>query len=208
MPLHYQDDMSGIWVTRCVTWVDDLAVSVCAAADQVVDKAAHMMSIIQDTMLEHGMVLTCGAGKTAAIFAFHGEGALTKARQVFERTSSEGLCIMSEHFTQGLSQDPNCCALQTSWWTHHKNGKLFARDQGADCQHHGQVASLEQVVEKPQLGGGEEASFDQEYWHPSAHLACWNLDGSHAGRIRLHGRLVFSVILHISRSIPETTKGK
>ena len=96
MPLHYQDDITGRWLTRCVTWVDDLAVSVCASADKVVDKAVHMLSIIQDTMLEHGMILTCGVGKTAVMVAFHGEGA-TKARQAFERTSGAGLHVMSEH---------------------------------------------------------------------------------------------------------------
>lgn len=96
MPLHYQDEEIGLPIAGCVTWVDDLAFSVCATAEQVVDKAVHMFSIIQDAMLEHGTVLTSGVGKTAAIFAFHGEGA-TKARQDFERAAGGGLHIMSEH---------------------------------------------------------------------------------------------------------------
>ena len=96
MPLYFRDAITGQPIARCVTWVDDLAVSVCASAEQVVNKAIHMMSIIQEVMLEHGMVLTTGVGKTAVIFAFHGEGS-TAARQNLERNYKDGLPILSEH---------------------------------------------------------------------------------------------------------------
>ena len=96
MPMYLRDERTGQPIAMCVTWVDDLAVSVCATAEQIVGKAIHMLSIIQDIMLEHGMILTTGVGKTAAIFAFHGEGA-TQARQALESNFKDGLRVMSEH---------------------------------------------------------------------------------------------------------------
>ena len=54
-------------------------------------------------MLEFGLHLSFGAGKTAAMIAFHGKGA-TKARQHMENTHGDSLIVLTEH--QGAAKVP------------------------------------------------------------------------------------------------------
>ena len=82
--------------TRRVTWVDDLALSVQKPADQVVTATASLMSIILDVMTEHGMELSFGKGKTAAMFTFRGKNAV-EMKQRFEKECQDSLPVMSEH---------------------------------------------------------------------------------------------------------------
>ena len=92
------------WATSdCVTWVDDVAFSICEMAEGIIAKVTHLISIIQDTMIEHGMELTYGAGKTAVMINFHGKGA-TKARQDFENTQEGFVRAITEH--QGVVKIP------------------------------------------------------------------------------------------------------
>ena len=102
MPL-YSRDADGFCSTRCVTWVDDLAISVEATAETIVTKATQMLAVVQEVMLEHGMRLSYGMGKTAVVAAFHGHGAI-KARQKFEQTSKQGIPVFTEH--EGCSYIP------------------------------------------------------------------------------------------------------
>eukprot|EP00435_Cladocopium_sp_Y103_P041759 s1783_g11.t1 len=83
-------------MTAYVGWVDDLALSVTAEATEVVRKTVQLTSIVLDVMIEHGMQLSCGKGKTAILFEFHGKGS-TKAKQQCERDAGDGLWVMSEH---------------------------------------------------------------------------------------------------------------
>ena len=79
-----------------VTWVDDIAFSLTGEAQQLVSKTKKLLAIVQDTMLEHGLALSYGVGKTAVMFSFHGPGA-TAARQETEQKYRDGLPLLSEH---------------------------------------------------------------------------------------------------------------
>ena len=78
-----------------VTWVDDSAFVVFSHAETIVAKTALTASIIMDTMLEYGMRLSYGVGKTAVMVAFHGPKAVT-ARQEFEQKHPEHIPVMSD----------------------------------------------------------------------------------------------------------------
>ena len=202
MPLHYQDDHTGMRVTRCVTWVDDLAVSVCASATQVVDKAIHMMSIIQDAMLEHGMVLTCGAGKTAAIFAFHGEGA-TKARQTFESTNGGHLCVMSEHV--GCLKIPVVAHYKHLGGHITRTGSCLQEIKTRSASTLAKLHPLRKLLKNPKLGNEKRG-----FWLKAlAFLCClYTLGLGRTSRKEnmMHGKQVFFVF--ISRFSPETSRAK
>ena len=103
MPL-FPGNGNGLEASNCVTWVDDIAISITSNADLVVTKMMHTLSLmVQDTMLEFGLQLSYGAGKTAAMVAFYGKGAV-KARQSFESTHGDHFSILTEH--QGAVRVP------------------------------------------------------------------------------------------------------
>lgn len=83
-------------VSDVVTWVDDIAFSITDEAHQLVPRTLQLLAIVQDTMLEHGLALSYGVGKTAVMFSFHGQGA-TAARQETEQKYRDGLPLISEH---------------------------------------------------------------------------------------------------------------
>eukprot|EP00435_Cladocopium_sp_Y103_P017695 s325_g4.t1 len=83
-------------VSRTVTWVDDLAVSIQADPEHLVSKTTHVASIIQECMLEHGLSLSYGAGKSAVMLMFHGKRS-TKARQHFEQNFKSGVPVCTEY---------------------------------------------------------------------------------------------------------------
>ena len=83
-------------VSQMVTWVDDIAFSITADADLLIRKTMDMLAIVQDAMLEHGLSLSYGVGKTAVLITFHGKGATT-ARQEAEQKYGHGLVLVSEH---------------------------------------------------------------------------------------------------------------
>eukprot|EP00435_Cladocopium_sp_Y103_P043087 s478_g12.t1 len=98
-------DMAGIpllqpvpggQVSNTVTWVDDLAISLQESAEHIVSKTIHIIAIIQETMLEHGLSLSYGAGKSAVMFTFHGPQA-TKARQDCEAEHKQGIVVLTEY---------------------------------------------------------------------------------------------------------------
>ena len=83
-------------VSDVVTWVDDIAFSITGGAHVLVDKTMQLLTIVQDTMLEHGLSLSYGVGKTAVMFSFHGEGAIA-ARQETGQKYQDGLPLLSEY---------------------------------------------------------------------------------------------------------------
>eukprot|EP00435_Cladocopium_sp_Y103_P046691 s371_g13.t1 len=87
-------------ISDMVTWVDDLAISVTSTPGTLVNKVVEVMQIIQDSMLEHGLALSFGAGKTAVLMAYHGKGAV-QARQQMEEKYKDGIPILSE-FAPGV----------------------------------------------------------------------------------------------------------
>ena len=62
-------------LTNCITWVDDVALAITAPASQLVQRTEHLLSIIMDVTLEHGMRMSYGQGKTAVVLDFKGRGA-------------------------------------------------------------------------------------------------------------------------------------
>ena len=95
MPLYSQDG-DGLHSMRCVTSVDDIAISVVDTPENVVAQATTMLSLVREVMVEHGMRLSFGVGKTAVVAAFHGRGA-TKARQKFDQHAKRGIPVFTEH---------------------------------------------------------------------------------------------------------------
>ena len=83
-------------VSNMVTWVDDIAFSITEDADRLMIKTIVLLAIVQDAMLEHGLSLSYGVGKTAVMISFHGKGA-TAARQAAEQKYGQGLALVSEH---------------------------------------------------------------------------------------------------------------
>ena len=83
-------------MSRCVTWVDDIALAIMAEAETVVQHTQTMLSIIMDVTIEHGMRMSYGQGKTAVILEFRGPKAV-KARKACEARFPEGLMVLSEH---------------------------------------------------------------------------------------------------------------
>ena len=83
-------------VSNMVTWVDDIAFSITEDADRLMIKTIDLLAIVQDAMLEHGLSLSYGVGKTAVMISFHGKGA-TAARQAAEQKYGQGLALVSEH---------------------------------------------------------------------------------------------------------------
>lgn len=83
-------------VSHMVTWVDDIAFSITEDAENLMIKTMDLLAIVQDAMLEHGLSLSYGVGKTAVMVSFHGSGA-TGARQQAECKYGQGLVLMSEH---------------------------------------------------------------------------------------------------------------
>eukprot|EP00435_Cladocopium_sp_Y103_P060640 s338_g22.t1 len=90
-------------VSNSVTWVDDLAISLQDHSEKIVGKAIQVMTIVQECMLEHGLSLSYGVGKTAIMFTFAGPQA-TKARQHFEQTYRGAVPVLSEY--QGVVSIP------------------------------------------------------------------------------------------------------
>ena len=88
-------------VSDMVTWVDDIALSVTSHAEELTAKVSHLLSIVQDTMLEHGLSLSYGAGKTAVMLSYHGESAVQE-RQRMEQRYKDGIPLLSEHKGQVL----------------------------------------------------------------------------------------------------------
>eukprot|EP00435_Cladocopium_sp_Y103_P047607 s1949_g14.t1 len=86
---------SGV-VSDMVTWVDDIAVSITSQPDHLLSKVLEVMHIIHDSMLEHGLGLSFGGGKTAVMFAYHGKGSV-KARQQVDELSKNGIPLLSEY---------------------------------------------------------------------------------------------------------------
>lgn len=66
------DVAEGLVTTNYVTWVDDIAFAVTEESRNVVKATITLFSIILDVMTEHGLTLSYGKGKTAAMFSFHG----------------------------------------------------------------------------------------------------------------------------------------
>ena len=83
-------------LAQCVTWVDDVAMAVMEDAEKLVQTTTHLLSIVRDVTLEHGMQMSYGQGKTAVILEFRGEKA-KHFRQKFEAEQSDGLLVLSEH---------------------------------------------------------------------------------------------------------------
>eukprot|EP00435_Cladocopium_sp_Y103_P021048 s926_g5.t1 len=83
-------------VSNTVTWVDDLAISLQDAAENIVSKAIQLVAIVQEAILEHGLFLSYGAGKSAIMFSFHGPQS-TKARQKFEAEHKHGVVVFTEY---------------------------------------------------------------------------------------------------------------
>lgn len=160
-----------------MTWVDDLAVSVTASAEDVVAKAIHMMSIIQETMLEHGMVLTYGAGKTAAVVSFRGKGA-TKARQQLEKTYKNGLQVLTEH--SGRVVIPIVSRYKHLGGTHQSTRKLFAGDSSQGCCNNGEVTALEQ---EQGTACGEEEDHCAKHRNVCLDPSCRDMGGLNSDRI-------------------------
>ena len=79
-----------------VTWVDGAAFAVYSDAEGLCSKVAATMDVIMTVMLEHGLHLSYGPGKTAIIMAYHGKGAV-RARQKRERDYPHEMPVMSEH---------------------------------------------------------------------------------------------------------------
>ena len=79
-----------------LTWVDDAAFAIYSNAADLCSKTAATMEIIITVMLEHGLNLNFGPGKTAILMAYHGRGAV-RARQQRERDHPHELQVMSEH---------------------------------------------------------------------------------------------------------------
>ena len=90
-------------VTSYITWVDDLALSVMEKADKVVASTAILLSIVHDVLTEHGLKISIGRGKTAAMLDFKGPGAV-ECRQAFEKECGDMLPVLSEH--HGMIQIP------------------------------------------------------------------------------------------------------
>eukprot|EP00435_Cladocopium_sp_Y103_P006955 s3639_g2.t1 len=91
LPFTVQGELS-----RMVTWVDDLAISIQTDAERLVSQTIQVAAIVQECMLEHGLSLSYGAGKSAMMFTFHGKGS-TKARQSFEATYKRGVPVLTEY---------------------------------------------------------------------------------------------------------------
>ena len=83
-------------LAQCVTWVDDVAMAVMEDAEKLVQTTTHLLSIVRDVTLEHGMQMSYGQGKTAVILEFRGEKA-KHFRQKYEAEQSDGLLVLSEH---------------------------------------------------------------------------------------------------------------
>ena len=122
MPL-FPESGSDLRVPNCVTWVDDIAVSITSTPSDVVARTMQMLSLVRDVMLEFGLQLSFGVGKTAAMITFHGKGA-SKARQSFESKQSDHLTILTEH--QGAVQVPVV--------THYKHLGGFITKSGSKLQ--------------------------------------------------------------------------
>ena len=84
-------------VTNCsVAWVDDVAFSIEATADDLVNKTIAALSIIVDVVTEFGLSLSYGHGKTAVIMAFRGRNS-TMAKRQHDICHKDGLPVFTEH---------------------------------------------------------------------------------------------------------------
>ena len=83
-------------LTNCITWVDDVALAITAPASQLVQRTEHLLSIIMDVTLEHGMRMSYGQGKTAVVLDFKGCGA-KECRQHCEAVHGDSLTVLCEH---------------------------------------------------------------------------------------------------------------
>jgi len=90
-------------VMHCVTWVDDVAFAIFADARALVQDTQTLLSIVKDVTIEHGMRMSYGQGKTAAILEFRGAHA-KEARRECETQYRNGLQVLSEH--EGLVEVP------------------------------------------------------------------------------------------------------
>ena len=94
IPLVHASDHGPI--SDMVTWVDDIAIAAYGEAEEITAKVSTLLSIVQDAMLEHGLELSYGAGKTAVMFSFHGPKS-GKARQAMEKDYAQGIPLLSKH---------------------------------------------------------------------------------------------------------------
>ena len=90
-------------VMHCVTWVDDVAFAIFADAKSLVQDTQTLLSIVKDVTIEHGMRMSYGQGKTAAILEFKGAHAKA-ARRECETQYRNGLQVFSEH--EGMVEVP------------------------------------------------------------------------------------------------------
>eukprot|EP00435_Cladocopium_sp_Y103_P021751 s2648_g5.t1 len=90
-------------VSSSVAWVDDLAIGIMVPAEKLVMSTCMVLSILIDVATEHGLQLSYGKGKTAAMLDFRGKHA-TKSRQEFEQKCGDVLPIASEHW--GITSVP------------------------------------------------------------------------------------------------------
>ena len=79
-----------------MSWVDDVALAITTDAETVVAHTSHLLSIVMDVTLEHGLQMLYGQGKTAVILDFRGTGAQA-CRQRCEMDHGGSLLVLSEH---------------------------------------------------------------------------------------------------------------
>ena len=120
----YQQVEDGM-ITKCVTWVDDVALAVMDEAEDLVAAASQLLSIVMDVALEHGMRMSYGQGKKAVILEFRGREA-KKHRQRCEAGHGDHVLVLSEH--EGATQVP-LVAHYKHLGGHIVRGGSAARDQ-------------------------------------------------------------------------------
>ena len=147
MPL-FPDSSNDLRVPNCVTWVDDLAISVSGTADDVVTRTMNMLALVRDVMLEYGLQLSFGAGKTAAMITFHGKGA-GKARQSFENRQDDRLTILTEH--QGAAQVPIVTHYKHLGGFITKTGSKFQEIRIRSAATMAKLKPLRKILKSPEL---------------------------------------------------------
>ena len=90
-------------LSRNATWVDDSVFVVHSETDTFVPKVIWMLQTIVDVMVEHGVTLSYGQGKTAVLMNFQGKGSESQ-RRWFEETYKGQISFLTEHY--GLTTVP------------------------------------------------------------------------------------------------------
>ena len=62
MPL-FPDGDNGLATSNCVTWVDDLALSIASEASSVVEQVTHMLSLVKMPCWSLDCICRLGLGK-------------------------------------------------------------------------------------------------------------------------------------------------